>query len=34
MLIGGGLAGACIGEIMAYALFKVLAGVLIRRRKG
>jgi putative ABC transport system permease protein len=27
MLIGGGLAGACIGGIMAYALIKVLAGV-------
>ena len=27
MLIGGGLAGACIGGIMAYALVKVLAGV-------
>ena len=27
MLIGGGLAGACIGGIMAYALVKVPAGV-------
>ena len=27
MLIGGGLAGACISGIMAYALVKVLAGV-------
>ena len=27
MSIGGGLAGACIGGIMAYALVKVPAGV-------
>jgi len=27
MLIGGGLVGACIGGIMAYALVTVLAGV-------
>ena len=27
MLIGGGLAGTCIGGLMAYALIKVLAGV-------